>query len=152
MEKSNNIKLKEAIEKYKEEEKAPGNSYEWYRKMAKSSNKVYIGRLKMSVYKIKGCWYLDKEDFYTAIESHRKIISRIKKNTSDYKQGIIHGVDGDTIETEWGGYKIKKSFRFVWNNYAIFRKKSNGTWYCNECNEIAETDDKIYCQNCGKEV
>jgi len=143
------MKLTEAINLYKYEKGASSNSYDWYRKSAKSHWCISIGKIDVSAYKKRGTWYVDKIKFFKAIAHHRGKIKQIKQNTDDYTQGIIYGSDGDIIETEWGGYRIYKNFRYVWYYYLKLRQKSDGTWYCNACNNIAETKyDKEECHLC----
>ena len=165
------MKLKDAIELYKKERRIPSNTYEWYRKSAQRSGTVSIGSLSVPAYKHKGTWHVDDKKFTEAIEHHRRGIQYLKKVTSDYAKGIIHGKDGETTYTEWGGYQIHGNFRFVWSESQRLRMKSYGTWYCNKCNIIAETEhekkechlcrdwngcgrdctlSRVYCPKCGK--
>ena len=165
------MRLKNAIELYEP------NSYERYRKLAKLEDRVPIGRINVSVYKEKGIWCIDSKEFHEALRQdqvEKKKHSDIKKqNTADYAKGIIHGKDGDILEIEGGGYKIRGEFRFVWSDYEQARNKSSGTWYCNKCNILAETEhnkeechlcndwngcgrdctlSKVYCPKCGSSI
>lgn len=165
------MKLKNAIELYEQEERVPSNSYEWYRKLAQRNGKVLIGSIDVPAYKHKGIWYVDDKKLAEAIKHHREAIEYLKQMTTDYANGIIHGKDGDIVSTEWGGYKIQGTFRFVWSDYEIARMKSDGRWYCNKCNIPAETEhnkeechlcsdwngcrsdctlSKVYCPKCSK--
>ncbi len=108
------LTLKEAVRQYKQEERAVSNSYDWYRKQAGKSGKVWMGDINISTVKQNGIWHVSRNDFSRAINSHRGSIRCVKQVTEDYENGIIHGQDGDTIKTEWGGYKIHKEFRFAW--------------------------------------
>lgn len=164
------VKLKDALELYKKEERAPSNSYEWYRKSAQERGIVPIGDMDVPVYK-EGIWYVEDKKFAEAIKQHRETIKHLKQVTADYAKGIIHGKDRDVVSTEWGGYTIRRNFRFVWSDYERFHQKSYGTWYCNKCNTPSETEhnkeachlcsdwngcgkdctlSKVYCPNCGK--
>lgn len=168
-----NMKLKEAVERYKQEERAPSNSYEWYRKSAQQSGSVWIGDTDVPAYKQDGVWYVDGEKFAEAIKQHRGAIERLKQVTADYTKGIIHGKDGGVVHTELGGYKIRGGFRFVWSDYERVRMRSYGTWYCNKCNIPAETEhnkeechlcsdwngcgtdctlSRVYCPKCGESL
>ena len=141
--------LRDAVEYYRKQERAFSNSYEWYRKSAKSFGEIIIGRQSVPVYWLKGRWHVNEKIFHKAIQEHRKQILHLKKVTEDYSKGIIYGRDGDTINTEWGGYRIYETFRFVWSDFERGRMKSYGSWYCNECNSIAETEhDKEECHLC----
>lgn len=144
-----NIKLKDAVELYKQEERSPSNSYEWYRKSAQQYGRVSIGDTDVPAYKQRGIWYLDDKKFAEAIKRHREAIKHLKQVTADYAKGIIYGKDGDVVYTEWGGYEIRGGFRFVWSDYERARMRSDGTWYCNRCNIPAETEhDKEECHLC----
>lgn len=144
------MKLKKAIELYKQEEKATSNAYEWYRRSAKENCKITISNVDIPTYKENNIWFVDVERFNEAIKEHRRILEQIKKNTEDHKKGIIHGKDGDIICTEWGGCKIHENFRFEWQDYLIAHGKSDGVWYCIECNVIAEKENnKEECHVCN---
>jgi hypothetical protein len=143
------MKLKEAVELFRKEESAPINSYEWYRKQAHEGGTVSIGGTNVPAYKYKRSWHVDDEKFDEAIEKYREAIEHLKQVTVDYDKGIIHGENGDTISTTWGGYKIIGGFRFVWSYYEVYRRKSDGRWYCNKCDEPAKTEhDKEECHLC----
>lgn len=144
------IKLKDAVELYKQEERAPSNSYEWYRKSAQQSGRVSIGDTDVPAYKQKGIWYVNDKKFTEAIKRHREAIKHLKQVTADYAKGIIHGKDGKVVHTEGGGYEIRGKFRFVWSDYERARMKSDGTWYCNKCNIPAKTEhNKEECHLCS---
>lgn len=168
-----NMKLRNAVELYKKEERTPLNSYEWYRKSAQRYGTVSIGGTNVPAYKLRGVWYIDGKIFDELIKKHRKIIKRLKQVTTDYSKGIIHGKNGDVVNTESGGYKIDGEFRFVWSDYELARMRSSGTWYCNKCNILAETEhngeechlcsdwhgcrrdctlSKVYCTKCGSSI
>lgn len=168
-----NLSLKQAIQLFKKERHAPGNSYEWYRKQAQQNGKVLIGDISIPVFKDKGIWFVDPEGFASTIKQHHKKLELIKQNTEDYKKGIIHGKNGDIIEIEGGGYKISENFRFEWSDYERARGKSDGMWYCNNCNIPADTEhnrekchicedwygcgrdctiSRVFCSKCGKEL
>ena len=167
---STELTLREAVELYRKEERAPANAYDWYRKAAQQSGKVYIGKTYISAYKRSGVWYVGGKEFAEAIKRHRESIRHLKQVTVEYSKGIIHGKDGDTIYTEWGGYEIHQNFRFVWSDVQRYRRKSYGTWYCNRCQTPAMTEhnkeechlcsdwggcgtdctlSRVYCPNCG---
>lgn len=167
------MKLKDAIELYKQEDGAYSNSYEWYRKCAQGRENISISGTDVPAYKKKGVWCIDDGDFTKAIENHRTMIRRRKQVTDDYNRGVINGKDGDTVHTDFGGYNIHGAFRFVWSNYENAHMKSSGEWYCNRCNTPAETEhnkpechlcsdwngcgrdctlSKVYCAKCGKSI
>ncbi len=149
MERKQALKLRDAVQLYRNEEKAPSNSYEWYRKSAQQYGKVSIGETHVPTYKQDGIWYIDGKEFAKAIKRHHEAIKHLKQVTTDYAKGIIHGKNGNIIHTKWGGYEIHGNFRFVWSDYELNRKKSYGAWYCNKCNVPAETEhNKEECHLC----
>ncbi len=171
MSKTNDLlTLREAVKQYKQEERAVSNSYDWYRKQAQRYGKTHIGGKDISATKQNGVWYVKKTEFSEAINQHRESIKQLKQMTDDYRKGIIHGTNGDTIRTELGGYSIRGDFYFVWDDVQRYRKKSYGTWYCNKCQAPAETEhnkeechlcsdwngceedctlSRVYCKSCG---
>ena len=167
------LTLKEAVEQYRQEERAVSNAYDWYRKQAQRYGKTFIGDKGISATKQNGVWYVNKTEFSEAINQHRESIKHLKQMTEDYRHGIIHGNNGDTIHTEFGGYEIHDDFRFVWYDVQRYRKKSYGIWYCNRCQAPAETEhnkqechlcsdwngcgedctlSRVYCPKCGASI
>lgn len=148
-EKTKELKLRDAVQLYRKEEKAPSNSYEWYRKSAQQYRRVSMGDTDVPAYKQRGIWYIDDKKFAEAIKRHREAIKHLKQVTADYAKGILYGKDGDVVYTEWGGYEIRGGFRFVWSDYERARMRCDGTWYCNRCNIPAETEhNKEECHLC----
>lgn len=164
------LTLKEAVERYRQEERAVSNSYNWYRKQAQESGETWIGGIHIPALKQNGIWHVYKADLSKAINNHRESIKHLKEVTEDYRKGIIHGTNGDTIHTEFGGYEIRGDFYFVWDDAQRFREKSYGTWYCKKCQAPAETKhnkeechlcsdwngcgedctlSRVYCKSCG---
>jgi hypothetical protein len=164
------IKLKEAVEIFRCEVGAPSNSLEWYRRLARRLGIMIIGPSNIRVFKKSGIWWVDKEDFFGAIEKHRNSQKQLRSVTSDHAIGVFHVVDGATIKTERGGHRIKGDFRFEWSDYEKFRRRSLGAWYCNRCNAVAEEEhgkeecntcrnwgdcgedctlSRVYCRKCG---
>ena len=166
------MKLKEAVEIFKEEKGAPSNVYDWYRRSAKYNGKVSIGNKQLDAFKIGNQWHIDNGAFKKAIKSHQKQMKIRKKYTEDFSNGIYHGDVGQIIKIKGGGYKNYEGFIFVWNDYLRARKKSDGEWYCRRCNSMAEEEhnkrcsinndyhicggectlSKIYCQNCATKI
>jgi len=150
--KNKELKLKDAVQLYRKEEKAPTNSYNWYRESAHQEGRVRISSTNVPAYKKKGIWYVNAKEFAKAIKHHRESVKHLKQVTADYDKGIIYGKNGETTRTEWGGYTIHGNFRFVWSDCERYRKKSDGHWCCNKCNLPAERDyplSKVYCSKCG---
>lgn len=144
------MELREAIKLYKQEDKVPSNSYQWYRKSAHSRGSVSIGEMNVRAFKEGRTWHVDADDFAKAIQSHRDNLAQIKKNTEDHKNGIIHGNDGESIETEWGRYTIRGNFRIEVSDYRSIAKGESGRWVCNKCNTPAsEEHNKEECHLCA---
>lgn len=135
------LKLKVAIELYKIEIGSISNSYDWYRKCAVREGFINIGELNIKAIKVSGTWYVNKVDFEKSIKSHRLSQQKIKQNTIDYKNNIIHGLN-TKIQTDWGYYINFSDFRLVINLADIYNSKNNGIWFCNTCNKIAQLEHK----------
>lgn len=73
------IKLKTAVDLFKQEEGAPSNSYDWYRRSAKNKGEIYFGEVKVSAFKYKGIWHINYEEFNKAIKEFQKKIQKRKK-------------------------------------------------------------------------
>jgi len=136
------MKLMDAVEVYRRGSGASQNAYDWYRQSAKRHGNVLFGRTTVSAFKKHGIWHVDGSEFQEALRLNRERLAETGRITEDHRKGIIHGRDGDRIETEWGGYQIRGPFRFEWSNYEAIRKKSGGRWICNACNSPANTEHK----------
>jgi transposase-like protein len=87
----------------------------------------------------------------------------------DHKKGIFH--PGRIWISDSRYYENKGNFRKEVDTYSLARRDSDGTWYCNTCNKVAETEhknplchvcsdwngcgkdctlSKVYCSQCGK--
>lgn len=144
------ISLASAINHYRQEEGAYSNSYEWYRKQAHSDGHISIAGVNIPVSKIRNQWHLREQDLEQAILQHKLALKELHKVTEDYRSRILHGNDGATVRTEWGGYEIKRSFHFVWNNMDRNRMKNYGSWICNTCFELAELEhNREECHVCA---
>ena len=143
------MKLKTAIELYKEEIGSISNSYDWYRKCAVRTGFITIGEFNIETIKVKGIWYIDEIDFEESIKSHRLIQQKIKQNTVDYNNNIIHSIN-DKIQTDFGHYINFGDFRLVVSLSDIYKYKNNGVWFCNTCNKVAQMEyEKEECHLCS---
>jgi hypothetical protein len=143
------ISLREAVSKYQAESGAPGNAYDWYRRSAQRYGSVSIGPGEIATQKIKNAWHVSRADLAVAIEAHRETRALLQQRTTDFEANILHGIDGDTIYTEFGGYRRHGQFHFVWSNYDIGTKRSNGSWYCSTCFRPARVaHNKEECHRC----
>lgn len=144
------ISLATAIDRYRQEKGAFSNSYEWYRKQAHSDGHISIAGVNIPVSKIRNQWHLREQDLEQAILQHKLALKELRKITEDYHSRILHGNDGAAVHTEWGGYKIKNSFHFVWSDMDKYRKKSDGSWICNLCFELAGLEhNREECHLCA---
>ncbi len=144
------ISLREAIARWQSEERAPANAYEWYRRDAHRSGTVFIGETSILATKAGGTWMVDEADLNRALAAHRERRAEVRRITADYEAGILHGQDGDTLETEWGGYRRRDPFYFAWSDYEVGRRRSDGTWYCSRCMRPASTEhDNPECHTCS---
>ena len=165
------ISLRDAVRIFKAEPDAASNSYDWYRKSAQRYGAVSIGSRKVVASKLGTKWGLSRDDFDAAIETHREDTANRKQRTLDYNAQILYGNDGETISTEFGGYRRRGSFHFVWSSYDVGTKRSNGSWVCSVCfrpasvshnrDECSQTTDwkeydrdgavsTLSCEHCGK--
>ena len=55
--------------------------------------------------KVGNVWFVSQGDLTVAIDAHRQDVLTLKKRTEDFRSELLHGVDGDTIYTEFGGYR-----------------------------------------------
>ena len=144
------ITLQQAIRELSREKGASLNAYDRYRRSAKEWGSVSIGDSRILVRKERGTWVLDESDFKTAIESHRTRIDKIARVTRDYESGILHGADGDSVTTDWGGYRHRGDFYISWSHYARAQDRSEGIWHCRTCNKPASTErGKPECHTCS---
>lgn len=144
------MKLSTAIARFRDEEGVCSNSYEWYRRSALETGHVSIGPKNIRAWKSGGVWQVDDQELDDALEGHRRKHSRIVKITEDLTKGMLHGHDGDTIHTLHGGYKRRDPFKFVWSDDELWRHKNRGTWFCNQCNQPAQTKhEKAECHRCA---
>jgi len=162
--------LRDAVERYAAEKRAPANTYAWYRNLAHRTGYAPFGKTDVPARKVSGSWLVRSEDLAGALEAHREYVVSVRRATEDLRRGILHGRDGDSVETEDGGYLRRGAFHFVWSDYEIGRRRSDGTWLCSTCQAPAETEhdrpechrcsdwgscgrdctlSRVYCSNCG---
>jgi hypothetical protein len=150
------ITLAAAVERYRNEPGAFSNAYEWYRKQAQRDGQVSLGGTSVATVKVRNQWMVDVVDVELALAAHRDRVARQHQVTADYEAHILHGDDRSTTATDWGGYRIRGAFHSAWNSYEVYRKKSDGSWFCNTCFELVKTeyDDDwepkhVSCARCG---
>jgi hypothetical protein len=141
--------LKSAVAIWQRQVGADRNSYDWYRRSAHLRGQVTFGGSALSVWKNGKGWWVADSDVASAMQTHSDDRAQLAQNTFDVRRGIVHGKDGDVVALEGGGYQVRGSFRFVWNDQARILKESHGCWFCNACNAVAKTrHDKPECHRC----
>jgi len=144
------ISLRDAIERWQREERAPANAYEWYRRDAHRSGTVWIGGTSIPSTKAGGTWIVDETDLDRAVAAHRERRAHVRRITDDYALGVLHGQDGGMLETDWGGYHRRDAFHFAWSDADIARRHGDGTWFCSRCMRAASTEhDNPECHRCS---
>lgn len=78
------IRLSEAVERYRQEEGANQNSYDWYRRCARRSGAVRIAGLDIPARKEHGTWFVDQDDLSRALASHRQQVESRKDATEQH--------------------------------------------------------------------
>lgn len=134
------VSLREAIARYRMEPGAPINTFDWYRRSAHESGYVSLAGTHVRAFKQGRSWFVDVSELAAALDSHRAMVRRRHQMTVDLAQGLIHGLAGDVIDTDWGGYKNHGAFRFQWSDQVRTQQISDGSWYCNSCNKPAHTE------------
>lgn len=143
------IRLSEAIARYRQEEAAYSNAYEWYRRGAQRRGSVSIGDVEIPVRKEHGAWFVDEEDLGRALANHRRIVAHRKAVTADYSKHVLHGRPGNTVEMDWGYYRVANGFHCVSSKYE-HPPTGPGTWYCTPCWRVAETEhEREECHTCS---
>lgn len=143
------IRLSEAIARFREEEGAPSNAYDWYRRGAQRYGTVHIGGLDVPVCKERGAWYVNEDDLRRALVHHRQAIAHRKAVTGDYDRHVLHGRPGAWVEMDWGYYQVAEGFHHVSANNE-HPPAGPGTWYCTLCWRVAETEHRREeCHTCS---
>ncbi|HTE16149.1 MAG TPA: hypothetical protein VK642_13825 [Burkholderiales bacterium] len=149
------IPLLDAVTRYRQEEGAPSNSYDWYRQDAMRRGMIWIGSSDVTAEKRNRVWHVETDSFMAAISRHREQRARVLTMTTDYASGVIHGQDGETIETIWGHYTVRGKFRDVFSLHQHLRARSDEIWRCNTCHQPASLKSQdgsvvgLSCKRCG---
>lgn len=147
MDTSTLISLRDAVERYRAEPGAPSNVYEWYRKSAHRSGRVWVGGIEIRAAKDGNQWVLPLSEFEAAVDVHRARRAQIASVTADYEAHVVH--EGDQTLT-WGGYRTRGDFHFAWNDMDVYRRKSDGHWRCSRCfSSVQREDGKPECSTCS---
>jgi hypothetical protein len=144
------ITLREAITLYASEPGATANAYEWYRRWAHYNGNAPIGGTEVPARKRAGAWKVASEDVTAAIEGHRRTLGRRRAITDDYGRGVLHGLDGESVLTDWGDYRHRGPFHLARSGYEAARHRSDGAWMCSSCMKAAETEHtRPECHRCS---
>lgn len=143
------IRLADALDRYRREEDAYTNSYDWYRRDAQRSGSVTVGRVRIPAQKVSGAWCVDEKDVARALVAHRQRIAERKAVTADYERHVLRADSGDWIDTDWGRYQIRGAFHLVLYSH-VPPWKGNERWICNSCWRPAGTEhDREECHRCS---
>lgn len=138
------IPLGAAVESWRSTPRAPTNAYTWYRQSAQRQGTVYFGR-EIEARKEGGQWTVDAGDFEAAVAAHAHSTFHREKVQRRIEAHDFSGDPGATYEGSDGGYTVKGRYAFVWSNYQIARRKSDGSWYCRACGNAAGDPPSCLC-------
>jgi hypothetical protein len=142
------LSLREAVDRWKRES-GSSNAYDWYRKQAHRDGRVWFGGPHLDAWKVGNQWVVGTRDLEAAITARREERARIAGVTADYERRVLHD-GGGTQLLNWGGYRISGSFHLVWNDQAVARRDSDGSWYCNTCWKSASLEyNGQECHTCS---
>jgi hypothetical protein len=143
------ISLRQAAELVADEPGVYGGTYESYGRSARLYGTISVGEGSVRARKQGRFWVVSSEDVSAAVEDERQRKARRRQMTEDYRRGVLHGKTG-TVRTDFGGYRHRDTFHFVWSDYEIGRKRSNGTWMCSTCMKVADTEHaNPQCHRCA---
>jgi hypothetical protein len=158
------IKLKDAVGT-PNQENGIFNDYKWFLWFARLLGKIRIGQVDIPTHKEKGKWVVDESDVIRAIESFKEENMKNEKNSKE--------IENAPMPPSFSGYLNNSNFRLESKSYEIARKRSFGTWFCNNCNIPAKEEhnnpechvcsdwngcgkdctlSRVYCSNCGKSM
>lgn len=141
------VSLRDAVTRFRQEDGAPQNAVDWYRKSAQEQGHVNIGEGSWPAAKVRGVWCMLSADVDAAIEAHRGAVARRDSVTADYSRGIYHG-SGERIRTHYGWYEVRGNTRFVYSNYANAKGRDAYGVFCNQCSAEIR-DGGSTCAHCG---
>lgn len=143
------ISLAEAVERYRSSG-GGSNSYEWYRKQARSEGRVHFGGTYVAAVKEGREWTVAEFHVEQAIAAFHVRQEERRSATVDYERRVIHGADGETIETDWGSYTVSGDFHSTWNSYAAVTRGGGISWYCNTCFKPVQSEhNRPECHTCS---
>lgn len=140
--------LNEAVERWRKAPGAPSNAYSWYRQSAQRQGTVYFGH-DIEARKEAGQWTVDGADFEGALSALRHATVNRQDVQARIEAHDFRGDTGITYEGSDGGFTVHGRYAFVWSDYQIARRKSDGSWYCRACGKPA--GDPPNC-SCGRTV
>lgn len=142
------ITLAEAVARFRTEAGFT-SLYETHRRHAASSGYVFLGT-RIPVRKDgHGRWVVQVADAERGLAAERERRERRDKVTVDYRGAVLHGTDGEHVETEWGYYLRRGPFHFRHNHAYDFPWKNDGSWICSTCWQPAMTEhEKDECHRC----
>lgn len=122
------------------------SSYLWHRRRASEHGYISLDLEQVPAFKHGRHWYVKPSEVIAALQRVADRHNRREQVTRDYDAGILHGPDGEHVDTTWGWYRVEGDFRFVYDNLQVYRRRNDGLWVCNRCNVVV--DD--VCPKCGR--
>jgi hypothetical protein len=144
------MKLADAVEVFRGEPGSPSNSYQWYRKDAQYRGSVSLGGMSVLVRKISGAWWVEEPDLERALVALRERMAERHAATVDYKNRVLRGAPGGSVETDWGRYTVRGPFHL--NGYSgVPRYKGyDEVWVCSTCWRPTSTEhNREECHSCS---
>lgn len=138
------IPLSSAVEEWRKTPGAPSNAYSWYRQSAQRQGNVYFGQ-NIEARKEAGQWTVDEADFKAALSALGQAAKERNAVQARIEAHDFRGDSGVTYEGSDGGYTVRGRYAFVWSDYQIARRKSDGSWYCRACGKFAGDPPNCSC-------
>lgn len=141
-----NIPLSDAVERFRQEQGAPQNAYDWYRRSATRYGSVAFGKHRIPAVKRGREWTVAEADLVAALDIHRGKRADLVQMAAQYE---AHVLNEGTVKTVGGGYTVNGDFHFLWDDTARAHKQSEGFWRCNSCWTPAQVvRGKEECHRC----
>jgi hypothetical protein len=151
--------LRDAVERFRRERGSYGNAYEWYRKQAQRSGRVWMGEQRQLVskgdteiraVKVGRTWMVNPIELEARLTEHRLEQAERQQITDDFEAHVLYGESGTVIRTSFGSYTVGRDFHTV--HYDSFKpwKDAYAHWTCNGCWKPGSTEhNKPECHTCS---
>jgi hypothetical protein len=139
------MRLKEAVRVFQQEEGAPQNAYDWYRRSASKYGYTSLGDVQIPTRKMGRDWHVDEGLVEQAVRRHRARRQLVRENSEAYERGVILGKEGEYVETLWGGYRRRGAFYVSHSRYP----GEGESWRCATCKGAAAMKrEREECHRC----